>query len=393
MPSVLAFLVGAGLILLMLWEAFNTVILPRQVTGMLPVAFAVYRGTWAIWRFIAHPMPDGEEQEITSNRDKFLSLYGPLALLMLLVVWALLLIFGFALIHWSFGSQALTDPQGAITFGGDLYFSGVTFFTLGFGDILPTQPIARLTAVVEAGTGFAFLALVIGYIPVFYQSFARRETVITMLDTRAGSPPSAAEFLVRYKKFFNNDLLNREMEDWERWAAEILESHLSFPIMMWYRSQHEHQSWLTTLTFMLDTCALLLTSSGCPQERPRVAFAMARHAAVDLCQVVGIKPHKLPFDRLSPAKLAELQATLCECGIIWSDTSENVEQLNKLRAMYEPYVYALSEYLLLQLPHWLPKPDWHDAWSTTPYDEPVKLSDLSVASNGRATVDEPMSTP
>src|SRR5207249_2881479 len=125
MPPLIAFVVGAGLILLMLWEAFNTVILPRQVTGLLPVTFAVYRGTWAIWRFIAHPMADGAEQEITSNRDKFLSLYGPLALLMLLVVWALLLIFGFALIHWSFGSQAMTDPQGPITFGGELYFSGV----------------------------------------------------------------------------------------------------------------------------------------------------------------------------------------------------------------------------------------------------------------------------
>src|SRR5258706_869115 len=147
MLPVIAFVVGAGLILLMLWEAFNTVILPRQVTRLLPVAFAVYRGTWAIWRLIAHPLAVGEEQEITSNRDKFLSLYGPLALLMLLVVWALLLIVGFALIHWSFGVQALNDPQGAITFGGELYFSGVTFFTLGYGDILPTQPLARMAAV------------------------------------------------------------------------------------------------------------------------------------------------------------------------------------------------------------------------------------------------------
>jgi len=218
---------------------------------------------------------------------------------------------------------------------------------------------------------------------VFYQSFARRETVITLLDTRAGSPPSAVEFLVRCKKFFNNDLLNREMEDWERWAAEVLESHLSYPIMMWYRSQHEHQSWLSTLTFMLDTCALLLTSSGCPQERSRVVFAMGRHTAVDLCQVVGIKPRKPQFDRLTPAKRAELQARLRECGLIWNDTPENVQQLNKLRGMYEPYVYALSEYLLLQLPHWLPKADWNDAWSTTPYDEPVKLADLSMTTNDR----------
>src|SRR5262249_18634167 len=102
MLSLIAFIAGVGLILLMLWEAFNTVILPPQVTGMLPVAFTVYRGSWAIWRLIANPLPEGEDQEISSNRDKFLSLYGPAALLMLLVVWALLLIFGFALIFWSF---------------------------------------------------------------------------------------------------------------------------------------------------------------------------------------------------------------------------------------------------------------------------------------------------
>src|SRR2546421_11295634 len=108
MLPIVALVLGIGLILLVLWEAFNTILLPRRVIGRLPVTFSVYRGTWAMWRILAHPLPDGDDQESSSGRDNFLAFFGPLGLIMLVVVWAALLIIGFALVQWSFGPQSLT---------------------------------------------------------------------------------------------------------------------------------------------------------------------------------------------------------------------------------------------------------------------------------------------
>src|SRR4029079_2336777 len=123
----------------------------------------------------------------------------------------------------------LAGPEGATGFGGALYMSGGTLFTLGIGDITPHSPFGRLLTVAEAGTGIAFLALVIGYLPVIYQAFSRRETNISLLDARAGSPPSAAEMLRRHGEDHSHDALIQFLREWERWSSELLESHVSYP--------------------------------------------------------------------------------------------------------------------------------------------------------------------
>src|SRR5207248_1750142 len=139
-----------------------------------------------------------------------------------------------------------------------VYFSGTTFFTLGYGDLVPTGAWGRALSVAEAGIGFGFLATIISYLPVLYQTFSRREITISLLDARAGSPPTAGEFLRRLadaKAVAGTGVL---LADWERWAAELLESHLSYPVLSYYRSQHDNQSWVATLTMILDTSALVI---------------------------------------------------------------------------------------------------------------------------------------
>src|SRR5205085_3700848 len=150
--------------------------------------------------------------------------FGPLSMLALLGLWAVGLVFGFALLHWALGTQ-LSVPAGAHNFGTYLYMSGVIFFTLGFGDVVPLMHAGRVLTVVEAGVGFGFLALIIGYLPVIYQSFSAREVNISLLDARAGTPPTASELLRRHGR--NNDMaaLNELLKDWERWGAELMESH------------------------------------------------------------------------------------------------------------------------------------------------------------------------
>ncbi len=347
------------LILAVLWDAFETIILPRRASGRIRLGVLVYRVTWRPYAALVRRMPN------SSRRETFLSFYGPLALLLLLGMWTVVLILGYALLQWAFGSQ-LANPDGPATFGIDLYMSGTTFFTLGLGDVTPRTPPARFITVVQAGNGFAILALVIGYLPILYQAFSRREVNISLLDARAGSPPSAVELLRRYGQSQNLAGVGLLLQSWETWAAELMENHLSYPSLGYFRSQHEHQSWVGALTIILDVCALVMVGiDDIPLQSARLTFAIARHAAVDLSQVFDTKPDLHPSGRLPPDDLVQLRATLAEAGVPLRAGKEADQKLEKLRGMYEPYIKALSESLLMPLPPWLPLVGAVDDWQTS----------------------------
>src|SRR4029453_5556122 len=176
-----AAVLAALLILVILWDAFQTIVLSRRVVRRFRPTRAFYQLLWTPWRAAARRLPEG------NRRENVLTVFGPLSLILLIALWALGLIVSFALLHWGLGSQ-LQDPHGASGFGVDLYMSGTTFCTLGLGDVTPTTIVARLLTVLEAGIGFAFLALVIGYVPLISQAFSRREVSISTLDAGAGSP-------------------------------------------------------------------------------------------------------------------------------------------------------------------------------------------------------------
>jgi hypothetical protein len=294
-----------------------------------------------------------------------LSFYGPFALLLLFGVWATGLIGGFALLLWGLGAQ-LVATGGDAGFGTALYGSGTTFLTLGLGDVLPHTALGRMLVVLEAGMGFAFLALIISYVPVLAQAFSQREVNVSLLDARAGSPPSAAELLRRHVGEDFTVALAQLLMEWERWSAELLESHLSYPLLAYYRSQHEEQSWLAGLTTILDVAALLLVGiAGAPTRPARLAFAMARHAAADLSHILGTRPQSADSGRLSVADLAQLRALLAEAGIPLREGPEADKMLADLRQMYEPFVRALADRLLMPLPAWLPTPGAADVWKIT----------------------------
>jgi hypothetical protein len=190
-----------------------------------------------------------------------------------------------------------------------------------------------------------------------------------LLDPRAGSPPSAAEMLRRHGEDDSPDALTQFLRDWERWSSELLESHLSYPVLAYYRSQHDRESWLAALTMVLDVCALIIVGvDGAPGRSARLTFAMARHAAVDLSQVFGTPPRPPRQDRLSPAALAQLRATLAAAGMPLREGAAAEQKLAEIRAKYEPYVNALAEYLLVALPPWLPDAEASDDWQTSVWE-------------------------
>src|SRR5215813_9091410 len=272
---------GALWIVVIIWDAFEAIVLPRRVTRRLRPTRTFYRVTWRIWSTVARRMRMG------GRRETYLSFYGPLSLLVLIGAWAASLVVGFALLQSGLGAGL--NVAGGGSFTDYVYLSGETFFTLGLGDIVPASRLGRGLVVLEAGIGFAFLALVIGYLPVLYQSFSRREVSITLLDARAGSPPSAEELL--RGSWSDPEELTALLGEWERWSAEVLESHLSYPVLSYYRSQHDNQSWLTALTTMLDTTSLIIANIDATHGyQARLTFAMSRHTAVDLALVFGTPP-------------------------------------------------------------------------------------------------------
>ncbi|HEX5571425.1 MAG TPA: potassium channel family protein, partial [Ktedonobacterales bacterium] len=317
---------------------------------------------WAPWSAVGRKIGKAD------RRETFLSLYGPMALLLLLFVWAAGLIIGFAAAQWALGSHFIS-VYGHYGFVTDLYVSGTTFFTLGLGDVAPDAGIARAVTVIEAGMGFGVLALVIGYLPVLYQAFSRREVAISLLDARAGSPPSAVELLRRHMRDFGVDALTTQLRDWEQWAAELMESQLSYPSLSYFRSQHENQSWLAGLTTILDACALIIVGvDGIPAQQARLTFAMARHAAVDLSQMSGTEPDMRCNTRLPDGDVARLRELLEDAGAPLRAGAEADAKLTELRLLYEPYVFALSQRLLMELPPWLPGEDEVDAWRSSPWE-------------------------
>lgn len=351
---------GLALILIILWDAFETIILPRRVTRRLRLTAVFYQTMWTICSSLVRAMHNSK------RREKYLGTFGPLSLLLLLTLWAAGLIIGYATVQW--GLETKLNSPAESSFANYLYISGETFFTLGYGDIVPQFNLGRLIAVIEAANGFGLLAIVIGYLPVLYGAFSRREVNIALLDARAGSPSSAAEMLRRHGESGHLQDLNTVLHEWEHWSAELLESHLSYPVLCYFRSQHDNQSWLGSMTTILDTCALVMVGVGeTPAWQAKLTFAMARHAVVDLAQVFRAAPGDPDSGlcRLEPGELERIREILAKNNTHLRDGEDAEAKLTELRSMYEPYVFALSEMLLMPLPPWIVGSEAIDNWKTS----------------------------
>jgi hypothetical protein len=347
---------GVIIIVVVLWEAFETVVLPRRVRRRFRLSVFVYRSTWIPWRALARRFKDAK------SRETFLSFYGPLSILILFVVWAAAIILGFALLYYSGTKQDSTHP----TFETCLYLSGTTMFTLGLGDVIPHTWPERFMVVFESGIGFGFLALVLSYLPVIYQAFSRREVNIVLLDARAGSPPTAAEILRRHAGLRGAEALEKLLYNWEHSSADILESHVSYPSVCYFRSQHTNESWLAALTAILDSCSFLMAYVDSTASRQaRLTFAMCRHTVVDLAQLFNEAPSTHEKDRLLAPELERLRAFLVKPGFQLRDDDASHKKLADLRAMYEPYLHALSRFLYMEVPPWILAQEITDNWKTS----------------------------
>src|SRR5437588_230052 len=347
MLHVLAGVFGAGLIALMLVEFFLTYLLPRRVKRDPRVARQLYRLAWKPWRALAGRLPG-------PTADTMLGIFGPLGLVGVLGVWVVGLILGFAALYWS--TRATLLPGVAHDFCDDLTYSGATFFSTSSGLGLRGGN-GRVLSIVEAASGFGVFFIAIGYLPSLYQSFSRREVAVSQLDPMAGSPPTAQALLLSPAGRGGWNELEDYLKEWEGWAAELMETHLSYPILAYFRSQHVNQNWLAALTTVLDTCAMAISARPSAETHPaHLAFAIGRHALSDIALINGAPATPPESDRLPPEDFALLCRRLEEAGMPVEEDHDVVRaRLDHRRATYEPRAVALSRTLALALPAWLPE--------------------------------------
>jgi len=342
----LSVLIGVAIVLGTLVDAFEVVLLPRPVRRPLRLNRYFFQCTWWIWCRLAVRLPAGP------RRENFVGIYGPLSMVLLFSLWATCLISGFGVLQW--GLDRLQSISQSSSLEREIIMSGDAFFTLGYGDIVPARPLARLLIILEAGTGFGFIALTVSYLPVLYQHFTTRDVQLIELAVRAGSPPTGIGLLRWHAAKGDMRQMDEWLREWEHWAGELIESHSTYPMLAFYRSQHDGYSWLASTAMILDACTLIIAGiEGGELMQAAATFAAARRVLDEISRSLGVTPLRLPrAQSLDGQLLAELTTVFKRSVPDWRGDDRTVEHISTLRQAYEPQLGGLSAYLLLPLPEW-----------------------------------------
>lgn len=279
--------VGILLVVLVSHDIFQGVVVPRWSSRSWRIAPWLIDKLWPLWRNLGLRKPAGD------RREDFLGTYAPLALMLMLIVWVGVLTLGFGMIFWSLCTRFRPEIH---SFGEALYVAGVTILTIGFGDYAPNDLLARAFSLVAGASGLAVFALVISLLFTLYNAFERREVLTLGLDARAGSPPSGVALLESYSQLGLLDKLPDFFDDWEVWSAQVLQSHIAYPLLPFFRSSHDNESWIAALGAVLDSATLLITTIAPCQNCGRVPigaaqlmFRMGAHTVVDLSHWFGFR--------------------------------------------------------------------------------------------------------
>lgn len=273
---------GLVIILPVFYDLFQTVVLPRPAVRKVQIARYLIRPTWVIWRFV------GRRFKRVDHSEAFLAAFGPLALLGLFFVWALALTVGYALEIFALRNQfhpALTDFPTAF------YVSATTLVPLSYGDFVPEQGLARLVIIGESATGVGLAALAITLLFLLYESFRDREEAVVALDALAGAPPSAVLMLEATAKPHKRSELKAAFDDWRKWSAMVLESHLAYPLLAYFRSSHDNEAWINSFGAVMDAAALVVSTLDSDESEgsAHLMFTVGNHLVDDLTWVFRLK--------------------------------------------------------------------------------------------------------
>lgn len=340
--SALAILAGCALVAINLFDVFQAVILPRESDPRLRVSAIATRAVWPVYSRLSLRISD------TERRENFLGTYAPIALIGFLLMWAAGLILGYGLIFYGLRFQLHPVPS----FGDALYFAGVSFLTIGYGDFVPVGWAARVVSLFAGATGFSIVAIVTAFLFAVFGSFAARENFVVTFGTRAGAPPSGVTLLETYAKLGIFDDLDEIFEAGLDWSAAVLESHMSYPVLAYFRSSHDYESWVGALGALLDAATLKLTviKDG-PPGHAKLCYGAARHLVNDLANYFGLSQEgdagveRAEFD-VAYARFVKAKLTLEEPDAAW-------EQFAALRASYAATLNAMARHFHIPPAQWV----------------------------------------
>jgi len=338
--EVAAFLLGALLLALTLWDLFQTVVVPRPTPGRFRIARYAIRGTWPVVRSFAQGRSE-------STRDLLFGMFGPAAAIMLLTLWLAGLILGYGFVLYAIRDQLTPLPS----FGTTVYFAATSVLTLGFGDIVAHGPLARILVITAAATGLGVVALVVTFLFSLYGSYQRREIDVVILQATAGAPPSAVALLEAYARLDLVDRLPEFFIGWQRWSAEVLDSHVAYPLLGFFRSSHDNLSWISSLGTVLDASSLVITTiNGIPRGEAELARRVGSHLVEDVSN--------LGFRYGEPGTLGRADfdaawARLADVGYRLEPADTAWPRFEAARAIYAPRLEQMANYWATAATSWL----------------------------------------
>lgn len=335
-----AFAAGAIAVILTLYSALSTFVLPRSARSLITrVVFTILR---AAFNFMLH------FAKSYRRRDAMMAYYAPLGLMLLLPAWYLLIALGYSAIYWALGAADLATA---------VELSGSSLFTLGFA--VPRGIAQSAWAFSEGMLGLLLIAVLIAYLPAMYSAFSRREQAVNLLEVRAGTPPSAVEMLMRYHRIHGLDKLGEYWRTWEVWFADVEESHTTLAALVFFRSPRAELSWITAAGAVLDGAALTLSAVEVPYEPSaalclRAGFLALRRIANYFGMPNPQDPH-FPADAISVSR-AEFDATLAQLEVaglpIKADREKAWADFAGWRVNYDRTLVALCEFLMAPFAPW-----------------------------------------
>src|SRR6266498_3921412 len=335
---------GILLLLVTLVEVFRTLVMPRASRARFRLTRFMFRMTWRPWRWL------GVRRGTMEGRERILAAAAPFFFLILLAVWASMAVVSYALILWSPAFIHGVNGHGPVSFVTAMYFSGSSLFTIGFGDVVATG-WTRAIVVTEGATGLGLVAVVIGYLPVLYQAFNRREVGVLLLDARAGSPPSGPELLHRMGSAGVASSLPQLFAEWERWVSDVLETHMSYPILALFRSPHDNTSWVTSLGSVLDAATLILTSlDDEPGESAKLFYGTGVHAVEDLFYYFRLTEREAVIQR---NEFEDVLNDMKNDGFAIRPVDEAFASFTEKRAKYAPRLDAIVVLLAAPPGQWI----------------------------------------
>ncbi|MBV8155120.1 MAG: two pore domain potassium channel family protein [Candidatus Eremiobacteraeota bacterium] len=344
--NILSIVVGIGAVVAALNDVFQSVIVPRAVGKRWRVSFVVWRGIWRLWPDLAWKLYPRND----SGREDFLAVFAPFTLVLLLGIWASLIIVGYGFIFWGLRG-GLAPPVHSL--GEAIYFAGTSALTVGFGDIVGKTAGTRLFSVVAAMTGLGIFSVVTAYLFALFGWFQTREQFVVIVGARAGTPPSGVNLLCIAGYSETRDDLDRVLIDAQRWVAQLMESHLAYPVLSFFRSSHDYESWVGTLGTLLDASTLLMTTvAGSRNGQARLFYNLGRHAAGDLSHY-----YRLGAGDKAPGVERQEFERACDrlqsAGYALAEREEAWKRFAELRSTYAGHLNAMAQWFAIPPLQWV----------------------------------------